>query len=148
MLYILSAHLYGLSYPASKSQAPCYIDICVLPGSTIFFHIISQTKRFSEKKLLNIKCVFWISLQLLSEIFLILNRTARDIDVNVHRPLWKVSIILFIFYWNLNFLYRFSKSAQISNFVKIHPVGAEIFHADRPPDRRIDRHDEANSHFS
>jgi len=29
-----------------------------------------------------------------------------------------------------NFLYRFSKNIQISNFTKIRPVGAEIFHAD------------------
>jgi hypothetical protein len=41
---------------------------------------------------------------------------------------------------------------QISNFVKIRPVGAELFHADRQKDGRIDRqrdgHDEANSRFS
>jgi hypothetical protein len=30
------------------------------------------------------KCVFWLSLQLLSEKFLILRRTERDIVINVH----------------------------------------------------------------
>jgi hypothetical protein len=30
----------------------------------------------------------------------------------------------------LNFLDQFSKSAQISHFIKIHPVVAELFHAD------------------
>jgi len=30
----------------------------------------------------------------------------------------------------LNFLDRFSKNNQISNFTKIRPVGAELFHAD------------------
>jgi hypothetical protein len=45
---------------------------------------------------------------------------------------------------NSNFLDRFSKITQISNFVKIHPVRAELFHADR----NIDWHDEADSYFS
>jgi hypothetical protein len=35
-------------------------------------------------------------------------------------------------------------NAQISNFMKFRPVGAELFHADGP----ADRHDEASSRFS
>ena len=30
----------------------------------------------------------------------------------------------------MNFLHRVSKKTQISNFMKIRPVGAELFHAD------------------
>jgi len=44
----------------------------------------------------------------------------------------------------LNFLNRFSENPQISNFMKIRTLGAELFHADG----RTDRHDEANSRFS
>jgi hypothetical protein len=40
----------------------------------------------------------------------------------------------------LNFLDRFLKKAQISSFIKISSMGAELFHADG--------HDEANSGFS
>jgi hypothetical protein len=45
------------------------------------------------------------------------------------------------------FLDRVSKNTQISTFMKIRPVGAELFHADRRTDGRTDRHDEANSRF-
>ena len=38
----------------------------------------------------------------------------------------------------------FRKNAQISNFTRIRPVGAELFHADR----QTDTHDEANNRFS
>jgi len=30
----------------------------------------------------------------------------------------------------LNFLDRLAKNTQISNFKEVHPVGAELFHAD------------------
>jgi len=38
----------------------------------------------------------------------------------------------------------FRKNAQISNLMKIRPLEAELFHADR----RTVSHDEANSRFS
>ena len=50
----------------------------------------------------------------------------------------KVPVILDRFYWNSNFLDRISKNAQISNFMKIRLVGAELFHADG----QADGHDE------
>jgi hypothetical protein len=37
----------------------------------------------------------------------------------------------------------FGKNAQISNFMKIRPVGAKLFHVDG----QTDRHDEANNRF-
>jgi hypothetical protein len=43
-----------------------------------------------------------------------------------------------------NFLDRFSKNPEISNFTKIRPVGGELFHADG----RTEKHDEANSRLS
>ena len=42
-----------------------------------------------------------------------------------------VPVILVRFLWNLCFLDRYSKNTQISNFMKIRPVEAELFHVDR-----------------
>jgi hypothetical protein len=39
---------------------------------------------------------------------------------------------------------EFRINKPISNFMKIRPVGDELFHADG----QTDKHDEANSHFS
>jgi len=44
----------------------------------------------------------------------------------------------------IKFLDRFSKNTQISDFMKIRLVGAELFHADR----QTERHGEANICFS
>jgi hypothetical protein len=44
----------------------------------------------------------------------------------------------------LGFADRFSKNPQISNFIKICPLEAELFYVEG----RTDRHDEANGHFS
>jgi len=55
----------------------------------------------------------------------------------------KYPLLLPDFNETLDFLEIFSKNNQISNFMKIHPVAAELFHADR----QTDRHDEANSRF-
>jgi len=48
----------------------------------------------------------------------------REMITNVKCPLF-----LSDFNGTLNFLDRFSKNAQISNFIKIRPVTAELFHA-------------------
>ena len=61
-----------------------HIVICDLSGSTILFHIIWQTARFSKKKVFETKCVFWFSLQFLSETFLILRRIERDMIKTVY----------------------------------------------------------------
>jgi len=88
--------------------------------------------------------MFWFHLQIVSETFLILRKIKRDVVLNVCRSSCKVSVMFVRFYWNLNFLERFSKNTQISGLMTIRPVGAELFHADR----RTDRHDGASSRFA
>jgi hypothetical protein len=100
----------------------------------IFQHYFINDTIF-EKKLLNVKRVSWFSVQLLSETFLILRRTERDVTINVYRSAaCKVPVILVRLQWNLDSLYIFSKNSQISNFMKIHPFGDKLFHADRRTD--------------
>ena len=117
-----------------------YIVICFPSVSTTCFHIISQTARCSKKKLLNIKFLFWFSLQMLSVTQLILYklseiRSKLYIGLHMQYPL---------FLSDINFSWILSTKFQIRNFMKIGPVWAELFHAYR----RTDRHDEADSCFS
>jgi len=65
--------------------------------------------------------VLWFSLQLLSETSLTLRRIQRNITCYSCQILIKLDF----------FLDRFSKNTQISNCLKILPVGAELFHTDR-----------------
>jgi hypothetical protein len=46
----------------------------------------------------------------------------------------------------LNYLDIFSKNTQISNFIKIRPVGTELFHADGQTN--TDRNEKGSSSFS
>jgi hypothetical protein len=88
------------------------------------------------KTLLNTKCVFIFCVQPFSETFLILRRIQRNIIINVHRSSCKVTAILVAFSSDLNFLDRVSKNIQKSNFMKTHPLGVELFHADGQADGR------------
>jgi len=49
---------------------------------------------------------------------------------NAYWSLCKILVILVSLCRNLNFLDRFSKNTQVSNFNKIRSVGEKLFHAD------------------
>ena len=80
-------------------------------------------------------CVF-ISSTTPSDIFLILKITRRYININVHWPSSKVPVICFRCKLKLTVFYSYYKNLQISNLMKILPVGAELFHAEGRKDVR------------
>jgi hypothetical protein len=105
-----------------------------------FSHYLINETIFEKRKLLYMKRVVGFSLQLLSEIFLILRTLQNDVTINVHRSSSKLPVILVRFLSKFNFIDSFSKNPEMLHFMKICPAGAESFH--------VDRHDETNSHFS
>ena len=90
--------------------------------------------RGEKKALLKIKRVFWFSRQHLCEKFLILSSSERGMIKNVY---WYP---LFLSEFSDTWIFdRFSKNTQISNFMKIRPVRAELFHADGWTDGQTER---------
>ena len=59
----------------------------------IFPHYLINGTVF-DKKLFNTKCLFWFSLRLLYETFLIRRRIQRDIIINVQRSSYKLPLFL------------------------------------------------------
>jgi hypothetical protein len=51
--------------------------------------------------------------------------------IPVHCCSCTVTVLRVRFYWNWNLFDRFSQNSRISNFMKICPLGAELFDADR-----------------
>jgi hypothetical protein len=101
----------------------------------IFPHYLINGTIFGEK-LLNIKWVIWFSLQMLSEILLILRSIQRDTVTKKWKRL-RVKYQSFLSHLNKTWIFStgFRKQTQIQNFIKIRPVGAEVFRAKRQDGR-------------
>ena len=84
--------VYSLRYPACNARAP-YCQLWPVPLYSSFTLCLIKGK-ILEKIFLNTKCVFWFSLQLLSEAFLVLRRTERYMMKSVHWSSCKVPVIL------------------------------------------------------
>jgi hypothetical protein len=129
----------------SSMHSACAVLYCHLWPvwfNDIFTHYFINGAIFEGKKSSNIKCVFWITLQFLSETFLILRRIQRDIiinciDLHVKYPLFQSD-------FNETWIFA-------TDFRKILDIK---FHVHRSSGSRVvpcgqtDRHDEFNSHFS
>ena len=94
--YILRVCVWSLRYPACNAHAPHWHLWPARLYKTYLNYLINRT--FFEKQLLNIKCVFWFSLQFnFSETFFILRITERDMIKNVNWSASKVPDILVTF---------------------------------------------------
>ena len=119
LIYVLWVSVCSLIYPACKANAPYYVVIYSLPGSTNIFPRFSGEGGCGviEDKirvfLYNFVCKMSQSTK----------NSARYYKCTVHRSSCKVSAFLVTFLSNLNFLHRFSKNPRMSNFRKIRPVG-------------------------
>jgi len=107
-----------------------HIVMCGLPSSTIIFHIFSWKARFSKKGTEHQMCILVFCTRFFWNISHV-RRNERDVIKNIYRPSCEVPFILVRFWWNLKVIDRLKKKLELSNLMKIHPVGAEMFHADR-----------------
>jgi hypothetical protein len=113
-----------------------------------------------KKKLLNIKCVFWFSIQVLFETFLFLKRIQRDIVIKWKNRfgrgrgpvVWQItdewivinvktsSYALFFSDFNETWIFCTDcKKTRISHLIKIRPERAKLFLTDGRTDRQTDR---------
>jgi hypothetical protein len=113
--------------------------ICGLPGSTIVFPRYLKKDKSFEKKIEYKRYVLIFSTTFVRNISHSKKIRARY-DKNIYLFSSNVPVILEPCSNNTQI---FSNNTQITYFMKIRPVGAEFFHADR----RIYKHDEANSRF-
>ena len=121
----------------------CHIFQSVAYLALPYFSTLSHKWHDFRKNVLNIKCVFWFSVRLLSKILLILRRIQEDIIINVHKSSCKVPLFLSHFNENWIFLTHIPKNPQISDFMKNLSTGSQAVQC-----RQMYRQDEADNHFS
>ena len=90
--YTFGVCVCSLRYPPCIAHALYYYVWCVRPYRLFPHYFINGT--FSGKKLLNIKCVFWFSLQLLSKTYPAVRIINRNVIKNVYSYSRKVPGIL------------------------------------------------------
>jgi hypothetical protein len=142
----MSACLYSFfSYRAWKSHPFCpilYCYLCGRSGCTIFFHAFSKTAQFSENVIEHSRCILIFSTNL-SETFLIWRGVQLDMIIYVHSSWCKIPVMLVRLMKTEFSRYIFEKFSNIT-FRANPSSGSQLFHTDR----KIYRHDEANSRFS
>ena len=141
MCYILWMCVCSLSYLACKEHEPYYIVICGLSGCTVFFSRYLTKGPIFGKCYWTQKCVLILCTNL-SETFLIIRRTKRDI-INVRRCSCEVPVISCHFLIRIEFSRKIFEKYTNIKFRRNPSNGSRCV-----PRGWTDRHDEANSRFS
>jgi len=99
----------GIQEAKRKRHIILFVTCLALPYVSTLPHK-GHNFRKKKKKVTEYKSVFWFSLQILSETFVILRRMQRVVIINVDRSSCKVHVtFFFVFQRNLDFLHRFSR---------------------------------------
>jgi hypothetical protein len=126
MFYVFWVCVCSLSYLACKLHISALF--CLL-WPVRLHHIFPRLANGTifRGKWLNIKCEFWLSLQMLSETFLIIRIIQRDVVTNVQTPSREVPgcVVRFNETWIFLTYFRKILRYQISSSVE-----AELFHED------------------
>jgi hypothetical protein len=133
---------FSLNYLSCNAHALYYIAICGV------FRLYNTFPRYHingtilDKVDVGYKICVLIFSTTFCETFLVLRKDERDI-INVHMSSCKIPFIMSDF--NRSWFFTFLKK-YLTSFMKICPVGVELFHADHwtETDRQKSRHNEAN----
>jgi hypothetical protein len=98
----------ALSIQHAKHMHSTITSSVACAGFIYFPHYYINGKNFG-KVISHKMCEFWLSLQYLCRAFLFLRRIQWVIIINFYTALWKWSVIVVRFYWNLIFSTDFKK---------------------------------------
>ena len=139
MYYIFWVCVCSLRYPAFNAHAPYCHPWPARPYSIFLHYLINGT---IKKNLFNIKCfVFIFSTTFVWNISHSKNNWARYDQKCMMVFVWGTLFCQILM--KLEFSHMFPKYTRIPNFMKIRPVGADLFHADGQTDMT-----KANRRFS
>jgi hypothetical protein len=145
--YIFCEGVCSLKYPAGNAPEP-YYHLWPAPLYTIFPHFLIKRHDLRKNVIEPKMCVLIFSSIFIWHISHFKKNWARYRKYTVYWSSCKVPIVLVRFKWNLNFLVRFPNNTQISNFMKLYPVEAELLRANGQTHGWTDRLDEASNRFS
>ena len=149
--HILCVCLCSLRCPACNTHMPYYL-VWSTSISNIFFTLSHKRQNFRKKVTEHKMCVLIFSTTFVRNISHSRKEWAR---YDQKRPVvFMYSTVQYstgcscMIVIKLTFIHSFfSTNTQISNFMTIRPVAADLFHVDRQTDGRTSIHDEANSRF-